>query len=101
MFVSSARNATLSPSPAYGALRSFKGPSDVTTGARTRVSRARRAIVRPGRGGLRDLLDASKQKLILGDAEVEIAYKFSAAAGIYRQDAIALQLRSLNCCTRA
>jgi hypothetical protein len=41
------------------------------------------------------------QKLILGDAEVEIAYKFSAAAGIYREDAIALQLRSLNCCTRA
>ena len=41
------------------------------------------------------------QKLILGDAEVEIAYKFSAAAGIYREDAIVLQLRSLNCCTRA
>jgi regulator of protease activity HflC (stomatin/prohibitin superfamily) len=35
-------------------------------------------------------------RVILGDAEVEIAHKFSAAAGIYRHDAIALQLRSLN-----
>ena len=35
-------------------------------------------------------------RVILGDAEAEIAHKFSAAAGIYRQDAIALQLRSLN-----
>ncbi|MCX5742847.1 MAG: slipin family protein [Proteobacteria bacterium] len=35
-------------------------------------------------------------RVILGDAEVEIAHKFSAAAGIYRNDAIALQLRSLN-----
>jgi regulator of protease activity HflC (stomatin/prohibitin superfamily) len=35
-------------------------------------------------------------RVILGDAEVEIAHKFSAAAGIYREDTIALQLRSLN-----
>lgn len=35
-------------------------------------------------------------RVILGDAEVEIAHKFSAAAGIYRDDAVALQLRSLN-----
>ena len=35
-------------------------------------------------------------RVILGDAEVEIAHKFSAAAGIYREDATALQLRSLN-----
>lgn len=35
-------------------------------------------------------------RVILGDAEVEIAQKFSAAAGVYRDDAIALQLRSLN-----
>jgi regulator of protease activity HflC (stomatin/prohibitin superfamily) len=35
-------------------------------------------------------------RVILGDAEAEIAHKFSAAAGIYRQDAVALQLRSLN-----
>jgi regulator of protease activity HflC (stomatin/prohibitin superfamily) len=35
-------------------------------------------------------------RVILGDAEVEISHKFSAAAGIYRADAIALQLRSLN-----
>ncbi|HEX8111218.1 MAG TPA: slipin family protein [Kofleriaceae bacterium] len=35
-------------------------------------------------------------RVILGDAEAEIAHKFSAAAGIYREDAIALQLRSLN-----
>ena len=35
-------------------------------------------------------------RVILGDAEVEIAHKFSAAAGIYRENAIALQLRSLN-----
>lgn len=35
-------------------------------------------------------------RVILGDAEAEIAAKFQAAAGIYREDAIALQLRSLN-----
>ncbi|TMQ15879.1 MAG: slipin family protein [Deltaproteobacteria bacterium] len=35
-------------------------------------------------------------RVILGDAEAEIAHSFSAAAGIYREDAIALQLRSLN-----
>ena len=35
-------------------------------------------------------------RVILGDAEVEIAQKFSAAAGVYRQDATALQVRSLN-----
>jgi len=35
-------------------------------------------------------------RVILGDAEVEIAHKFSAAAGIYHEDATALQLRSLN-----
>ena len=35
-------------------------------------------------------------RVILGDAEAEIAHKFSAAAGVYRDDAIALQLRSLN-----
>jgi regulator of protease activity HflC (stomatin/prohibitin superfamily) len=35
-------------------------------------------------------------RVILGDAEVEIAQKFSNAAGVYRQDPIALQLRSLN-----
>jgi regulator of protease activity HflC (stomatin/prohibitin superfamily) len=35
-------------------------------------------------------------RVILGDAEVEIAHKFSAAAAIYRENAIALQLRSLN-----
>ena len=37
-----------------------------------------------------------QDRVILGDAEAEIAHKFSAAAGIYREDAIALQLRSLN-----
>lgn len=35
-------------------------------------------------------------RVILGDAEVEIAQKFSNAAGVYREDPIALQLRSLN-----
>jgi uncharacterized membrane protein YqiK len=35
-------------------------------------------------------------RVILGDAEVEIAQKFSDAAGVYRQDPVALQLRSLN-----
>ena len=35
-------------------------------------------------------------RVILGDAEAEIAQKFSTAAGIYRDDAIALQLRSMN-----
>jgi SPFH domain / Band 7 family len=35
-------------------------------------------------------------RVILGDAEAEIAHKFSAAAGVYREDAVALQLRSLN-----
>jgi len=35
-------------------------------------------------------------RVILGDAEVEIAHKFSAAADIYSHDPIALQLRSLN-----
>lgn len=35
-------------------------------------------------------------RVILGDAEVEIAQKFSSAAGVYREDPIALQLRSLN-----
>jgi regulator of protease activity HflC (stomatin/prohibitin superfamily) len=35
-------------------------------------------------------------RVILGDAEVEIAQKFSDAAGVYREDPIALQLRSLN-----
>lgn len=35
-------------------------------------------------------------RVILGDAEVEIAQKFSNAAGVYRDDPIALQLRSLN-----
>ncbi|HTR54842.1 MAG TPA: slipin family protein [Kofleriaceae bacterium] len=35
-------------------------------------------------------------RVILGDAETEIAQKFSTAAGIYRDDAIALQLRSMN-----
>ena len=35
-------------------------------------------------------------RVILGDAEAEIATKFSTAAGIYREDAVALQLRSLN-----
>jgi len=39
-------------------------------------------------------------RVILGDAEVEIAHKFAAAASIYHQDPIALQLRSLNSCTR-
>ncbi|HEU0032000.1 MAG TPA: slipin family protein [Kofleriaceae bacterium] len=35
-------------------------------------------------------------RVILGDAEVEIAQKFGSAAGVYREDPIALQLRSLN-----
>jgi len=35
-------------------------------------------------------------RVILGDAEAEIATKFSSAASIYREDAVALQLRSLN-----
>ncbi len=35
-------------------------------------------------------------RVILGDAEVEIAAKFGKAADIYREDAVALQLRSLN-----
>lgn len=35
-------------------------------------------------------------RVILGDAEVEIAQKFSNAAAVYREDPIALQLRSLN-----
>jgi regulator of protease activity HflC (stomatin/prohibitin superfamily) len=35
-------------------------------------------------------------RVILGDAEVEIAQKFGSAAGVYRGDPIALQLRSLN-----
>jgi regulator of protease activity HflC (stomatin/prohibitin superfamily) len=35
-------------------------------------------------------------RVILGDAEVEIAQKFAAAASVYRDDATALQLRSLN-----
>ena len=35
-------------------------------------------------------------RVILGDAEVEIAQKFSNAASVYREDPIALQLRSLN-----
>lgn len=35
-------------------------------------------------------------RVILGDAEAEIAHKFAAAASVYRDDAIALQLRSLN-----
>ena len=35
-------------------------------------------------------------RVILGDAEVEIAQKFSNAAGVYREDPTALQLRSLN-----
>jgi regulator of protease activity HflC (stomatin/prohibitin superfamily) len=35
-------------------------------------------------------------RVILGDAEVEIAHKFAAAADIYHHDPIALQLRSLN-----
>jgi regulator of protease activity HflC (stomatin/prohibitin superfamily) len=35
-------------------------------------------------------------RVILGDAEVEIAQKFSNAAGVYREDPVALQLRSLN-----
>jgi regulator of protease activity HflC (stomatin/prohibitin superfamily) len=35
-------------------------------------------------------------RVILGDAEAEIAHKFSAAASVYRENAIALQLRSLN-----
>ena len=35
-------------------------------------------------------------RVILGDAEVEIGQKFSTAASLYREDPIALQLRSLN-----
>jgi regulator of protease activity HflC (stomatin/prohibitin superfamily) len=35
-------------------------------------------------------------RVILGDAEVEIAQKFSDAAAVYREDPTALQLRSLN-----
>jgi hypothetical protein len=35
-------------------------------------------------------------RVILGDAEVEISRKFSDAATVYREDPIALQLRSLN-----
>jgi hypothetical protein len=35
-------------------------------------------------------------RVILGDAEVEIAQKFSHAASVYRDDPVALQLRSLN-----
>jgi len=35
-------------------------------------------------------------RVILGDAEVEISKKFSDAAAVYRDDPIALQLRSLN-----
>ena len=35
-------------------------------------------------------------RVILGDAEVEIAEKFSHAASIYKNDSVALQLRSLN-----
>jgi regulator of protease activity HflC (stomatin/prohibitin superfamily) len=35
-------------------------------------------------------------RVILGDAEVEIAQKFSVAASVYRDDPTALQLRSLN-----
>ena len=35
-------------------------------------------------------------RVILGDAEVEIAQKFSNAAGVYRENPVALQLRSLN-----
>jgi hypothetical protein len=35
-------------------------------------------------------------RVILGDAEVEIAQKFSRAAAVYRDDPVALQLRSLN-----
>lgn len=35
-------------------------------------------------------------RVILGDAEVEIAQKFSNAADLYREDPTALQLRSLN-----
>ena len=35
-------------------------------------------------------------RVILGDAEVEIAEKFLRAAGTYQKDAVALQLRSLN-----
>jgi hypothetical protein len=35
-------------------------------------------------------------RVILGDAEVEIAQKFSTAADVYRDDPVALQLRSLN-----
>lgn len=35
-------------------------------------------------------------RVILGDAEVEIAQKFSHAADLYREDPTALQLRSLN-----
>ncbi|HEU4734302.1 MAG TPA: slipin family protein [Kofleriaceae bacterium] len=35
-------------------------------------------------------------RVILGDAEAAIAHKFSEAASVYREDAIALQLRSLN-----
>ena len=35
-------------------------------------------------------------RVILGDAEVEIAQKFSTAAAVYREDPVALQLRSLN-----
>lgn len=35
-------------------------------------------------------------RVILGDAEVEISRKFSDAASVYREDPVALQLRSLN-----
>lgn len=35
-------------------------------------------------------------RVILGDAEVEIAQKFSAASSMYRDNAVALQLRSFN-----
>lgn len=35
-------------------------------------------------------------RVILGDAEVEIAEKFSVASNMYRDNAVALQLRSLN-----
>jgi len=35
-------------------------------------------------------------RVILGDAEVEIAQKFGSAASVYREDPVALQLRSLN-----
>lgn len=35
-------------------------------------------------------------RVILGDAETEIAQKFATAASIYRADAVALQLRSMN-----